>query len=71
VALHAATHLFERASHRDLEVFRIFEEAISILVEKMTISFKYFRAKGFRATEDDEDMRGNAHSIRKRHKRES
>jgi hypothetical protein len=70
VALHAVTLLFERASHRDLEVFRIFEESISILVEKMTISFKYFRAKGFRATADDEDVREDAHSMRKRHKLE-
>ena len=30
--LHAVTVLFDRASHPDLEVFRIFEEAISVLV---------------------------------------
>lgn len=72
VALHAVTLLFERASHRDLEIFRIFEESISILVEKMTISFKYFRAKGFRATADEEDMTTpeDAGSMRKRHQRE-
>jgi hypothetical protein len=70
VALHAVTLLFERASHRDLEIFRIFEESISILVEKMTISFKYFRAKGFRATADEEDTREDASSMKKRHKLE-
>jgi hypothetical protein len=70
VALHAVTLLFERASHRDLEVFRIFEEAISILVEKMTISFKYFRTKGFHATTDDGEKGENAHDMRKRHKEE-
>ena len=32
VALHAVTILFDRSSHPDLEIFRIFEEAISILV---------------------------------------
>jgi hypothetical protein len=32
VALHAVTLLFERSSHRELEIFRIFEQAISILV---------------------------------------
>lgn len=32
VALHAVTVLCERCSHPDLEIFRIFEEAISILV---------------------------------------
>lgn len=31
-ALHAVTVLFERTSHPDLEVFRVFEEVISILV---------------------------------------
>jgi hypothetical protein len=70
VALHAVTLLFERASHRDLEIFRIFEESISILVEKMTVSFKYFRAKGFRATADEEDTREDASSMKKRHKLE-
>jgi hypothetical protein len=30
--LHAVTVLLERSSHPDLEVFRIFEEAISMLV---------------------------------------
>jgi C1A family cysteine protease len=70
VALHAVTLLFERASHRELEVFRIFEESISILVEKMTVSFKYFRAKGFRATADAEGMREDYTSMKKRHKLE-
>jgi hypothetical protein len=31
-ALHAVTVLIDRSSHPDLEVFRIFEEAISVLV---------------------------------------
>jgi hypothetical protein len=31
-ALHAVTVLLDRVSHPDLEIFRIFEEAISILV---------------------------------------
>lgn len=30
--LHATTVLLDRAAHPDLEVFRIFEEAISVLV---------------------------------------
>lgn len=32
VTLHAVTVLMDRSSHPDLEVFRIFEEAIGILV---------------------------------------
>ncbi|TGO92257.1 hypothetical protein BPOR_0007g00410 [Botrytis porri] len=66
VALHAVTILFERTSHPNLEVFRIFEEAISILTEKMTTSFKDFRARGFRAKADDNgDLRTS--SIRAKH----
>jgi hypothetical protein len=37
LALHAVTVLFERSSHPDLEIFRIFEEAISILVSHLPI----------------------------------
>jgi hypothetical protein len=36
----------------------------------MTVSFKYFRAKGFRATADEEDTREDASSMKKRHKLE-
>jgi len=32
VVLHAVTVLLDRTSHQDLEVFRIFEEALGILV---------------------------------------
>lgn len=32
IVLHAVTVLLDRSSHPDLEVFRIFEEAISMLV---------------------------------------
>lgn len=35
-ALHAVSVLLDRSSHPDLEVFRIFEEAISILVRMPT-----------------------------------
>lgn len=35
IALHAVTVLLDRTSHPDLEVFRIFEEAISILVRPL------------------------------------
>ncbi|TEY81838.1 hypothetical protein BOTCAL_0031g00300 [Botryotinia calthae] len=70
VALHAVTILFERTSHPNLEVFRIFEEAISILAsfltEKMTTSFKDFRAQGFRAKVDDNDDLKTS-SIRAKH----
>lgn len=87
VALHAVTVLFERSSHPDLEIFRIFEEAISILVslklmlgwefyliprqtEKMTTSFKRFRARGFRDKATDYDPAVRTTNIRAKHKRE-
>ncbi|PHH71875.1 hypothetical protein CDD82_6291 [Ophiocordyceps australis] len=63
-ALHAVSVLLDRASHPDLEVFRIFEEAISTLDlytwfyrhllancsenENLTSSLKDFRIEGFR-----------------------
>lgn len=56
----------DHSSHPDLEVFRIFEEAISILTEMITSSFKEFRASRYRSTVDD----GAEHkvaSIRKQH----
>ncbi|TVY39411.1 hypothetical protein LOCC1_G006545 [Lachnellula occidentalis] len=70
VALHAVTVLFERSSHPDLEIFRIFEEAISILTEKMTTSFKRFRARGFRDKATDYDSTVRTTNIREKHKRE-
>lgn len=70
IALHAVTVLFERSSHPDLEIFRTFEEAISILTEKMTSSFKRFRARGFRDKTNEQDAHLRAHNIRAKHKRE-
>ncbi|KAM0204995.1 hypothetical protein ACHAPA_008515 [Fusarium lateritium] len=69
--LHAVTVLLDRASHPDLEVFRIFEEAISVLTEKLTFSLKTFRAEGFRDKASAyEPVENKAHSIRARHKAE-
>ncbi|KAH6670519.1 hypothetical protein B0J14DRAFT_516061 [Halenospora varia] len=70
IALHAVTVLCERSSHPDLEIFRIFEEAISILTEKMTTSFKRFRARGFRDKAIDQDDAIRTTNIRAKHKRE-
>lgn len=69
--LHAVSALMERSSHPDLEIFRIFEEAISVLTEKMTSSLKRFRTTGFRNRYGEEDeLKLNSSSIRARHKRE-
>jgi hypothetical protein len=35
IALHAVTVLIDRSSHPDLDIFRIFEEAIGILVSSL------------------------------------
>ncbi|KAF5668108.1 hypothetical protein FHETE_5374 [Fusarium heterosporum] len=69
--LHAVTVLLDRSSHPDLEVFRIFEEAISVLTEKLTFSLKTFRAEGFRDKATAyEPVENKARSIRARHKAE-
>ncbi|KAI8315121.1 hypothetical protein K4K61_002804 [Colletotrichum sp. SAR11_59] len=71
VVLHAVTVLLDRASHPDLEIFRIFEEAISMLTERMTSSLKRFRMQTFKDAGVDSDSEGNRpESIKKRHKRE-
>ncbi|KAK8066166.1 hypothetical protein PG997_012913 [Apiospora hydei] len=74
-ALHAVTVLLDRTSHRDLEIFRIFEEALGVLTERMTFSLKRFRMQSFRDRLTDEsdssELEDNrAESIKKRHKRE-
>ncbi|ORY72099.1 uncharacterized protein BCR38DRAFT_480569 [Pseudomassariella vexata] len=74
ITLHAVTVLLDRTSHPDLEIFRIFEEAIGVLIERMTSSLKRFRMQTFRdkmQDSDSSDMEENrSSSIKKRHKRE-
>ncbi|EFY94783.2 ankyrin repeat protein [Metarhizium robertsii ARSEF 23] len=70
-ALHAVSVLLDRPSHPDLEVFRIFEEAISVLTERLTSSLKEFRSQGFRDKAlDHSPVQDGARTIRKRHKEE-
>lgn len=69
--LHAVSVLIDRSSHPNLEIFRIFEEAVSILTEKMTSSLKRFRTLGYKdkyGADDDADLKTS--SIRARHMRE-
>ncbi|ROV94143.1 hypothetical protein VPNG_09365 [Cytospora leucostoma] len=77
VALHAVTVLLDRSSHPDLEVFRIFEEAIGMLTERMTSNLKKFRMQTFREVglldpgDDGGDPEDNStKAIKRRHKRE-
>lgn len=41
VVLHAVTVLLDRSSHPDLEVFRIFEEAIGLLVSQSSTHLSF------------------------------
>ncbi|KKY33487.1 putative ankyrin repeat protein [Diaporthe ampelina] len=72
VALHAVTVLLDRSSHPDLEIFRIFEEAIGILTERMTLNLKKFRMQTFKDVDSEEEhlAETSAKSIKKRHRRE-
>lgn len=47
VVLHAVTVLLDRSSHPDLEIFRIFEEAIGMLVSTSTHIATCFGFKPF------------------------
>lgn len=70
-ALHAVSVLLDRSSHPDLEIFRIFEEAISVLTEKLTSSLKEFRVEGFRDKSSEyEPVENGERTIRARHKQE-
>ncbi|KAI0968657.1 hypothetical protein F4678DRAFT_474398 [Xylaria arbuscula] len=74
VTLHAVTVLLDRSGHPDLEIFRIFDEAIGILTERMTSSLKRFRMESYNKTHDEsgtEDPQDNrTEAIKKRHNRE-
>ncbi|KAF6820665.1 ankyrin repeat protein [Colletotrichum plurivorum] len=71
IVLHAVTVLLDRTSHPDLEIFRIFEEAISMLTERMTSSLKRFRMQTFKDVGMDSDSDNQRpESIKKRHRRE-
>ncbi|RYP63780.1 hypothetical protein DL771_009113 [Monosporascus sp. 5C6A] len=76
VVLHAVTVLLDRTSHPDLEIFRIFEEAIGVLSERMTLSLKGFRMQTFRGKMSDESSGGSdfedntSASIKRRHQQE-
>jgi Mg2+ and Co2+ transporter CorA len=84
IVLHAVTVLLDRSSHPDLEIFRIFEEAIGMLTENMTTSLKRFRTQTYRdlvsnlssSLSDSDDLdpgaepSENTKSIKRRYKHE-
>ncbi|KAL2127860.1 hypothetical protein VTI74DRAFT_10081 [Chaetomium olivicolor] len=78
IVWHAVTVLIDRSSHPDLEIFRIFDEAIGMLVERMTQNMKRFRVHAldmegddYEDDSDDSDIEGESPAaIKKRHRRE-
>ncbi|KAK4229468.1 hypothetical protein QBC38DRAFT_453291 [Podospora fimiseda] len=77
IVWHAVTVLLERSSHPDLEIFRLFDEAIGMLAERMTLNMKQFRTQalnldsGDDEESDDSDYEGESPaSIKRRHRRE-
>ncbi|KAK3342450.1 hypothetical protein B0H65DRAFT_509552 [Neurospora tetraspora] len=75
IVLHAVMAFVELSTHRDLDIFRIFEEAIGLLAERMTQNMRRFRTQNFISTstddlDDDDFGKGRTLSIKERHKRE-
>jgi hypothetical protein len=63
---HAVTVFLEQKSDKDLEVFRIFEEYISILTENLTKAFKDFRnkhQKSFLSLDELEEIHDNSNDL--------
>ncbi|KAI8623925.1 hypothetical protein F5Y19DRAFT_343736 [Xylariaceae sp. FL1651] len=74
ITLHAVTVLLDRTSHPDLEIFRIFGEALGILTERMTSALKRFRMRShdkiYGESDSDDPNANRSKTIKKRHKRE-
>ncbi|EAA30980.3 hypothetical protein GE21DRAFT_8738 [Neurospora crassa] len=73
IVLHAVMAFVELSTHKDLDIFRIFEEAVSLLAERMTQNMRRFRTQNFISTSTDDlddDDGGRTLSIKERHKRE-
>ncbi|KAL2260325.1 hypothetical protein VTK26DRAFT_5685 [Humicola hyalothermophila] len=78
IVWHAVTVLLDRSSHSDLEIFRLFDEAIGMLAERMTMNMKQFRVHALdlesdadAEDSDESDPEGESPAaIKKRHKRE-
>ncbi|KXX74702.1 Protein SERAC1 [Madurella mycetomatis] len=78
IVWHAVIVLLDRSSHPDLEIFRLFDEAIGMLAERMTLNMKQFRIHALNlVSEDDEEESDESGAegespaaIKKRHRRE-
>ncbi|KAL8796496.1 MAG: hypothetical protein Q9195_001170 [Heterodermia aff. obscurata] len=68
----AVTMLLDRTAHRHLQVLRIYEESISILIERMTKSYKSFRKEGFSVRPDvyNRDKNGAPMNSHQKHQRD-
>lgn len=69
--LHAVTVLIDRSTDPDLDVFRVFQEAVSVLTETMASSLKRFGMSAFSSERNLHSMEAmESLSIRDRHRRE-
>lgn len=69
--LHAVTVLIDRSTDPDLDIFRIFQEAVSILTETMASSLKRFGMSAFSSERNLQSIEAmESLSIRDRHRRE-
>lgn len=69
--LHAVTVLIDRSTDPDLDVFRVFQEAVSVLTETMASSLKRFGMSAFSSERNLHSMEAmESMSIRDRHRRE-
>lgn len=78
IVYHAVIVFLDRSTHPDLEIFRLFDEAIGMLAERMTLNMKQFRLQSL-SMDDDEDDEDTDYSdwegespasIKKRHRKE-
>ncbi|KAI1340770.1 hypothetical protein F5Y15DRAFT_32202 [Xylariaceae sp. FL0016] len=75
ITLHAVTVLLDRTSHPDLEIFRLFEEALGILTGRMTSALKAFRMQTYKdnvhdSSDSDSEDNNSSENIKKRHREE-
>ncbi|KAK0742448.1 hypothetical protein B0T21DRAFT_283607 [Apiosordaria backusii] len=78
IVYHAVIVFLDRSTHPDLEIFRLFDEAIGMLAERMTLNMKQFRLQSLSMDDEDDeedtdysDWEGESPaSIKKRHRKE-
>ncbi|KAK4198593.1 hypothetical protein QBC40DRAFT_90669 [Triangularia verruculosa] len=79
IVYHAIIVFLDRSNHPDLEIFRLFDEAIGMLAERMTLNMKQFRLQSLNIDDEEDDDEDTDYSdwegespssIKKRHRKE-